>query len=301
VDPGPPRTFAAEGQLTTVVTLGTSTPSPNPFRLGPSGVIIVGETPYLIDAGVGVMRGLAKLAAAHDKRYMDTIAPRKLSRLFITHLHSDHVVGLPDLILSPWIFGRSEPLEIYGPPGTRSLAEKLIDAYQVDIKERIYGPEGANDTGYQVNVHEIGEGMVYHDSNIKVTAFAHEHGNLTNFGFRFETEDRTIIWAGDGKLDETHIPICSGADLMVTELCTLENLGNAPWGGVSEEEKEEIIWAYHIKPSELADFARKSEIKKLILIHESNYSKPYDPLALVDEMKNVYTGEVISARDADAF
>lgn len=301
VDPGPPRNFAAEEQQTRVVTLGTSTPSPNPFRLGPSGLIIAGDTPYLIDAGVGVLRGLAKLAAAHEMRYMDSVAPKKLTHLFLTHLHSDHVVGLPDLILSPWIFGRSEPLQIFGPPGSKNLVEKIIEAYEVDINERLNGPEGANKTGYHVEVHEIDEGMVFQNSDIKVQAFAHEHGYLTNFGFRFETEDRSIIWAGDGKLEEEHIPVCHRADLMVTELCTVENLGNAPWGGVSEEEKERIIWAYHIKPAELADFAQKAEIKTVVLLHESNYSKPYDPLALVDEMKSVYAGEVISARDADVF
>ena len=113
IDPGPPRFLAPEGIQTFVVTLGTSTPSPNPFRLGPAGAVIVNETPYLIDSGEGILRAIANAATAHDKILVDCFAPAKLTRLFITHLHSDHIVGLPSLILNPWIFGKVEPLEVY--------------------------------------------------------------------------------------------------------------------------------------------------------------------------------------------
>jgi ribonuclease BN (tRNA processing enzyme) len=302
IDPGPPRLFASAEQKTVVVTLGTSTPSPNPYRLGPAGMLIVNETPYLIDAGVGVLRGLAKLSAAHDMRYVDCVAPKKLSRLFLTHLHSDHVVGLPDLILSPWIFGRTEPLSIYGPPGVKKMVEHIIEAFQVDIHERIHGPERANQTGIQVNVHEFSnQGMIYEDPALSVEAFSHEHGDLNNFGFRFTSADRVVVWAGDGKVGEKFRDACQGADVLVSELCTQKNLGNAPWGGMDEVEKEKIIWAYHLKPRELAQLASAAAVKLLVLTHESNYSSPYDPLALVDEIKEYYSGKVISARDSDIF
>ncbi len=302
IDPGLPRYFAPEDVNTFVVTLGTSTPSPNPYRLGASGAVIVNETPYLIDAGEGIIRGIAKAAISHNKLLVDCFAPGKLSRLFITHLHSDHTVGIPSLILNPWIFGRTEPLEVYGPLGTKNLIEKILDAYQSDIHERINGPEHANDTGWKVIVKEIAKaGSVYEDNNIKIDAFEHKHGNLQNFGYRFVTEDRIVVWAGDGKVSESFQDACMNADVLVSELCTLDNIGKSPWGGMSLEEKEKVIWSYHVKPQDLANLASKAKVKKLVLIHESNYSSPYDPEALLEEIKRYSQGEVISSRDGDVF
>ncbi len=107
-DPGPGRLFAARDESAFVVTLGTSTPSPNPYRLGAAGAFVADGFPYLIDAGEGVIRAIAKAATAHDGLLIDVFAPKNLTTLFITHLHSDHIVGLASLILNPWIFGRTE-------------------------------------------------------------------------------------------------------------------------------------------------------------------------------------------------
>ncbi len=302
VDPGPPRLVAHPDVKTCVVTLGTGTPSPNPFRFGPAGAVIFNDTPYLIDAGEGILRSIAKAATAHDKRYIDCFDPKKLTRLFITHLHSDHVVGLPSLILFPWIFGKTDPLVIHGPTGTQNLVEKILDGYTPDMNERIHGAERANKTGKEVIVNEISDpGFVYEDANILVEAFTHEHGSLLNFGYRFSTEDRIVVWAGDGKAGSSFKEACKDADVLVSELCSEQDVGKAPWGGMSLEEKEEIIWSYHLKPRELAQLATRANVKLLVLIHESNYSHPYHPNALLEEIKQFYAGEVISSRDGDVF
>lgn len=302
VDPGPPRWLAPVGVKTYVATLGTSTPSPNPFRFGAAGAVIVNELPYLIDAGEGILRAIAKTATAHNKKLVDCFAPSKITRLFITHLHSDHIVGLPSLILNPWIFGRQTPLEIYGPPGTKNLAEKILDAYEPDIIERICGPERANDTGWRVSVHEFsGAGLIFADENVAVEAFAHRHGTMQNYGYRFSTEDRIVVWAGDGQVSDDFRKAARGADVLVSELCSLDNVGNSPWGGMSLAEKEEVIWSYHLKPRNLADLASEAKINALVLIHESNYSVPYDSEALLKEIRQFYRGEVFSSRDSDVF
>jgi ribonuclease BN (tRNA processing enzyme) len=302
VDPGPPRMFASPDVKTRVATLGTGTPSPNPFRFGPAGALIVNDTPYLIDAGEGILRSIAKTATAHDRQLVDCFDPKILTRLFITHLHSDHIVGLPSLILFPWIFGKADPLVIHGPAGTRNLVEKIIDGYRQDITERIHGPERANKTGRQVIVNEIsGPGFVYEDANVRVEAFAHAHGSLQNFGYRFSTEDRVVVWAGDGKIGKAFQEACLDADVLVSELCSQDDIGKAPWGGMSLEEKEAIIWSYHVKPSELAQLATQAKVKLLVLNHESNYSSPYNTEALLEEIKQFYNGKVISSRDGDVF
>lgn len=302
VDPGPPRLFAGKEDKTFVVTLGTSTPSPNPYRFGAAGAVIVDEVPYLIDAGEGVIRAIAKSATAHDRLLVDCFAPKKLTKLFITHLHSDHVVGLSSLILNPWIFGRSEPMQVFGPEGTQELVSHILIAHSRDIEERIHGAEHANDTGWRVEVHEITEnGIAYKDDRVTVEAIFHDHGTIQNLGYKFVSKDKTVVWAGDGKINQAFAEACQGVDMLVTEICSMETLPNAPWGGLSEDEKEQIIWAYHLKPSELAQTATQAGIKRLILIHESNYSKPYRPLALLEEMRSHYAGDMVSSRDADVF
>ncbi len=302
VDPGPPRLFNDQKSNTYLVTLGTSTPSPNPFRFGPSGAVIIDEIPYIIDAGEGILRAIAKAATAHDKLLVDSFAPTKLTKLFLTHLHSDHVVGLPSIILNPWIFGRSEKLDIFGPIGTKHLIDSIISGYHTDINERIYGPEQANDTGWKVTVHEIeSDGLIYKDEHVSVDAFSHEHGSMLNYGYVFTSAQKKIVWAGDGKVNSNFLEASYDADYLVTELCSEENVTKAPWGGLSNKEKEKIIWSYHLKPRELADLAIKARIKNLILIHESNYSTPFGINELYTELQRIYKGKLISSRDADVF
>ena len=122
---------------TQVVLLGTGTPGPDPERSGPCTAIVVNGTPYLVDIGTGVVR---RAAAARNKG-IKALEPTNLKIAFITHLHSDHTLGFADFMLTPWIMGRHEPLEVYGPPGTAAMADYLLKAYEVDIKTRTEGLE----------------------------------------------------------------------------------------------------------------------------------------------------------------
>jgi ribonuclease Z len=117
---------------TQVVMLGTGTPQPDPERAGPSTAVIVNDTAYVVDAGVGVVRR----AAAAQQKGIAALAPTKLRVVFLTHLHSDHTLGLPDLIFTPWIMGREEPLELYGPAGTQAMVDGILQAYRIDVKTR---------------------------------------------------------------------------------------------------------------------------------------------------------------------
>ena len=104
----------------------------------------------------------------------------KLKTAFITHLHSDHTVGYPDFIFTPWVVGRTGPLEVFGPKGIESMTDHILEAWKEDIQIRTQGMERNfpehNDTGYKVNVHEIEPGLVYKDKNVTVTAFLVRHG-----------------------------------------------------------------------------------------------------------------------------
>ena len=123
-----------------VVMLGTGTPLPDPERSGPSIAVVVDNHAYLFDAGTGVVR---RAAAAIKQKGIAGLEPRALRVAFLTHLHSDHTLGLPDLILTPWTMGRIEPLELWGPKGTRAMVEHILAAYQEDIAVRSTSLEGS--------------------------------------------------------------------------------------------------------------------------------------------------------------
>ncbi len=130
-------------------------------------------------------------------------------------------------------------MKIYGPEGTKELVEHLLKAHERDIHERINGDERANDTGWRVEVTDITEsGKVYQDERVSVEAFFHPHGTIANLGYKFVSKDKSAVWAGDGKVNDEFAEACEGVDILVTEICSKDTLPNAPWGGLSEEEKE---------------------------------------------------------------
>src|SRR2546423_13964228 len=150
-----------------VVLLGTGNPSADPDRSGPSVAVIVKGTPYIVDCGPGVVRR----ASAAFRKGMTAFEFPKLKTAFITHLHSDHTLGYPDLIFTPWVMRRKDPLEVYGPAGLKAMTDHLLAAYKEDIDIRTNGLEQGNRTGYKVNAHEIKPGIVYKDQNVTVKAF----------------------------------------------------------------------------------------------------------------------------------
>ena len=257
----------ATGVTTQIVLLGTGTPAPDPEHSGPSTAIIVNGTAYLIDFGAGVVRQ----AAAARKKGVRGLEPVNLKIAFLTHLHSDHTLGFPDLILTPWVVGRKAPLEVYGPPGTSAMAEHILKAYEEDIISRTEVKVSTGDkepskaAGYVVNVHEIQPGVVYKDQNVTVTAFAVHHGKWAYaYGYRFETPDRTIVISGDTRPDAAIVDNCHGCDVLIHEVYT-----QASFDMVSPEWKQYRL-AYHTSSKELAEIAIKAKPGLLILYHRAN-------------------------------
>ena len=154
-----PDVFAQyhSSKVTQVVMLGTGTPYPNPKRSGPAVAIVVNDTPYIVDFGPGVVRRAASLSPMYGGP-IKGLDVKLIKRAFLTHLHSDHTLGFSDLILTPWVTGRDEPLEVYGPEGIVEMSGNLLKAYEEDIRYRIYGMESANDRGWRVNAHTVKEG-----------------------------------------------------------------------------------------------------------------------------------------------
>src|SRR5262245_32213034 len=191
--------LAQQASRTQVVLLGTGNPPPDPDRSGPATAIVVNGTPYLVDFGAGVVR---RAKAAVAERGIEALEPTNLRVVFVTHLHSDHTVGYPDLILTPWVMGRKVPLEVYGPTGIKDMTSHILEAYRVDFEsrskqhvEKLY-TVGTFPEAHEVNAHEIKPGVVYKDANVTVTAFPTKH-TIESYGYRFDTPDRSIVISGD--------------------------------------------------------------------------------------------------------
>ncbi len=266
-----------------VVFLGTGMPRPIPTRQGPSLAVVVNGTAYLVDAGTGAVRQ----AAAAFSHGIDALQPNTLDIAFLTHLHSDHTLGLPDLMLTPWVMGRTAPLHLYGPTGTRAMVDGLEHAYAEDIDLRVNGLEHSSKTGHRVDVHEIQPGVVYQDENVKVTAFAVQHGSWKEaLGYRFDADGRSIVISGDTRPTETVVQACNGCDLLIHEVYSMARGGNAYFS------------AFHTSAVELGDIAARARPKLLVITHYVGGDKP-NPAQMLQEVQQKFTGPIIVASDLD--
>jgi ribonuclease BN (tRNA processing enzyme) len=283
------QTHPADVTKTRIVLLGTGNPGPDPARSGPATAIIVNDTAYLVDFGPGVVR---RAAAAFLDKDIKALEPTKLRVAFVTHLHSDHTVGYPDLIFTPWTVGRRAPLEVYGPKGLNAMTHHLLEAYRVDIETRT-NPDGNQrgfPEGHNVNSHEIRSGVIYKDSNVTVTAFATKHA-MESYGYRFDTPDRTIVISGDTKPTQETIDACRGCDVLIHEAHTLAWLATRP------VTFQQFAAKYHTTTPQLADLARQAKPRLLILYHYSSLS----PEELFDDMLAHYSGHFVIGRDLDVY
>jgi ribonuclease BN (tRNA processing enzyme) len=276
---------------TRVVMLGTGTPNADPDRDGPAVAVVVDETSYLVDFGVGVVRR----AAAAERSGVKALGATSLTRAFATHLHSDHTLGLADLILTPWILERATPLTLYGPRGLRAMTTHLLDAYADDLRIRTRGGEPRHQYDPRlVTVHEIKPGVVYRDELVTVTAFAVPHGAWEQaFGYRFQTPDRTIVISGDTGPDSRIDQQCRRCDVLVHEVYSGAGFAKRPL------EWQAYHARYHTSARELGAIASRAQPALLVLYHQLIWSSTEE--ALVDEVRSTYDGKVVSAHDLDVF
>jgi ribonuclease BN (tRNA processing enzyme) len=277
---------------TRVVMLGTGTPNADPDRFGPSVAVVVDEASYLVDFGAGVVRR----AAAAERSGIKALNVVNLKHAFATHLHSDHTLGLADLILTPWILEREVPLALYGPRGIRAMANHLVSAYADDLRVRTTGGEPAHKYDARaVNVHEIAApGVVYRDDRVTVTAFAVDHGAWRQaFGYRFQTPDRSIVISGDAgpksRIDEQ----CQRCDVLVHEVYSEAGFAKRTpdWKAYHSR--------YHTSSRELGAIASRARPALLVLYHQLIWSSTEEEL--LQEVRSVYDGKVVSAHDLDVY
>lgn len=274
---------------TRVVLLGTGTPVADPERAGTSVAIVAGGNPYIVDFGPGVVR---RVEAAR-RTGVESLTMDRLTRAFATHLHSDHTAGLADLILTPWVLGRREPIELYGPPGIRAMAENLLEAYREDIHERLHGLEQADAVGWQVSAHRIKAGIVYEDGSVIVEAFPVVHGTWKAFGYKFTTPDRTVVVSGDTAPAEAVVEKARGCDVLVHEVYATAGFSKGPphW--------QTYHASMHTSARQLAGIASQARPGLLVLYHQLFWGTSEE--ALLEEIRDGYDGDVVSGHDLDVY
>ena len=203
-----PRPVSADSNIR-VVLLGTAGgPTFNAQRLGISTLVEAGSEKLLFDAGRGVATGMVKSA----------VDPTEVTKVFLTHLHSDHVISLPELWLFAWAQGRTVPLRVWGPEGTRAMIMHLQEAFAFDVRTRRDVDEKIPAAGVEIAATDVHEGVVYEANGVRVTAFLVDHGPVKPaFGYRVDYRGRSVVLSGDTRPSDNLVKFASGADLLIHE------------------------------------------------------------------------------------
>ncbi len=276
-----------------VTLLGTGSPMPAMKRFGPGVLVQAGGQNLLIDAGRGVTQRLLqtglKLGAVHA--------------LFVTHLHSDHVVGIPDLWLTGWLEAsyaqRSGPFRVYGPIGTQNLMDGLVKAYDWDIKARI-ADQKLDPANLRPEVTEFKQGVIYDRGGVKVTAFDVDHGDLLQpaFGFRVDYGGRSVTISGDTRFSENLIRHATGTDLLIHQVAAVreELLANPVF---------KVILDHHTKPDEAGTLFSRVKPKLAVYYHFVLLGTPKVPAVteqdVVEMTRKTYSGPLLVGEDLMAF
>lgn len=193
----------------TVTLLGTSSPSPSIDRFGMSTLVEAGGERLLFDCGRGAIQRLLQLGPDYPR----------VDKLFLTHLHSDHIVGIPDLWLTAWIMGRKTAFKVWGPDGTSDMMAHLEQAYQADIHIRRDLDELLPQAGIDIVAQDIAEGFEYTLGDVRVIVFDVDHRPVTPaFGYRIECNGRVVALSGDTRPCDNLVKYAQGADLLIHEI-----------------------------------------------------------------------------------
>ncbi len=236
---------------------------------------------------------MPRISEAYHNKKMQAFAMQKLTRLFITHLHPDHTSGLPGLIIGPWVLDRVEPLQIYGPKGTRTLVDHILVAFADGIAKHRDGIAPIAGS-LEIEVTEITEGEIYRDDNVMVEAFRVPHGGLEAYGLRFNAADKVIVHSGDTAATDAMITYAKDCDILVHEAYYAGSLY------VRSPEWQRYHKMAHTSGTDLGKLAREIRPRTLVLNHQLIWGD-HTPDELLAEIRAEYDGDVIFSRDFDVF
>jgi ribonuclease Z len=240
-----------------VTLLGTGNPRPSIDRFGPATLVEAGDTRILFDCGRGAAQRLFQIDGAALLRDIDGV--------FLTHLHSDHVVGLPDLWLTGWLFGRTWPLPVTGPKGTTAMAAGLTTAFAFDLRLR-QEDEGLAAEGSRLKAKDALPGVVLQRAGLSVVAFAVDHGPVRPaFGYRVDFAGRTLVLSGDTRATDAVAAQAKGADVLIHEVLSPE--ADRRVGAITDPRAVERILARHATPEECGRLFARARPRLAVYSH----------------------------------
>jgi len=286
--------MGAHAQETFRVTLlGTGTPQLRVDRFGPATLVEAGDQKLLFDAGRGVPIRLAQIG----------VPPARLDALFITHYHSDHVNGIPDLWLTSWLpggGGRTQPFRVIGPTGAKELMTNLQRAYAADVRIRIADQKLPSE-GAAVTAEEFSsDGVVYERNGVRVTAFEVDHGAEIKpaYGYRIDYSGRSVLISGDTRFSENLIRNGKGVDLLVHAIA-----GSKPQ--LLQNIVIRRILDHHTLPPEAATVFNRTLPKLAVYTHLVLLDTPTVPAPTVEEIvaetRRTYSGPLQVGEDLMSF
>jgi ribonuclease Z len=267
-----------------VTLLGTGCPSVSTERYGPSQLVRHGDHSVLIDCGSGVTQRLLEAGCSG----------REIDALVLTHLHSDHIVDLFQLIISAWHQGREVPQRIRGPRGTQGYVEGLMALWRPELEQRIAHERRPSTSGLEVEVTEFAEGPILRLGGLAIDAFAVSHEPVKNaFGFHCEAAGRRLAVSGDTRRCPAVVEAAKGADLLLHEVFVHQDMPVVP--GVRSAETVERVASYHTLSSEVGKIARAAGVGALMLTHFVPPAADRD--RLLAEVSADFPGPVILGED----
>ena len=264
--------------------LGTDMPTPLLRQFGMSTLVEAGGKRFVFDCGRGATQRLFQIE----------VPLADVDALFLTHLHSDHVVGIPDLWLTGWLYGRHAPFRVWGPDGTQDLMAHLEKAYEFDIQIRSVD-EGLPKGGVSVKATDISEGVVHEEDGVKITAFFVDHGPVSPaLGYRIDHDSRSVVLSGDTRLSENLILFSMGADLLIHSVFPLESFRDSHRGQFSPGLIENII-AHHIIPEQAGEVF--SRVRPKLAVYSHTYNDAESIEELVTSTRRTYSGPLEVGED----
>ena len=293
---------------TRLITLGTvAGPPPRPHRAQFSNLLIVNGTLYVIDAGDGVARRIAKAG----------FNVRDVGVVFITHHHDDHTAGLGTLMSAAWDNQRTKPINVYGPPRTEELVKAAVQYFTISADIRIADGGRSIPIEQLFHGHDVEPGVVYQDSNLKVNVIENIHfgfhkgaaaGKHKSYSYRFETPGRVIVFTSDTGPFAGLVEFAKGADLLVAEANSIEQrmqdlIRSGQWQVMTNEEQARIkrqMAEGHLSPDDVGHLAEGAAVKSVVLSHLT-WKADDDYSNWVDEVKKHFSGPVFIAKDLKEF
>jgi ribonuclease Z len=273
---------SANAQDIKVTLLGRGNPRPVLSRFGPSTLVEAGNQKLIFDCGRGVAMRIYQLGIPFND----------ITALFLTHLHSDHTVGIPDLWLTGWVMGRDKPLPVWGPAGTKSMMMYLEKAYAFDIHIRRDVDTKLPGAGAEVIAHDIQQGVVYERDAVKVTAFLVDHGEIKPaYGYRVDYAGHSVTMSGDTRPNDNLVKFAQGTDVLIHEVIDVEDYQNS--GSLDTSEQSKKIIGHHTTAEQAGVIFSRVKPKLAVYSH----IVPPDVPNVIPHTRKTYSGPLVVGED----